>query len=94
MSVRGSRVAGSNRETCVGADNRAAGRTAGLLLGRMAGRQSRDTLLLAVDAFTAHMEVETRHDYLETAATQTGGRAVADSPTVSEEIDQISLSAR
>ena len=29
-------VAGSMRETHVGADNRAAGRTAGLLLGRMA----------------------------------------------------------
>ena len=30
-------VAGSMRETHVGADNRAAGRTAGLLLGRMSG---------------------------------------------------------
>ena len=34
-------VAGSMRETHVGADNRAAGRTAGLLLGRMAVRLGR-----------------------------------------------------
>jgi LacI family transcriptional regulator len=42
-------VAGSMRETHVGADNRAAGRTAGLLLARMAGG-ARDTLLLALRA--------------------------------------------
>src|SRR5450755_3580427 len=40
-------VAGSMRETHVGADSRAAGRTAGLLLGRMASGSARDTLLLA-----------------------------------------------
>jgi ABC-type sugar transport system substrate-binding protein len=43
-------VAGSMRETHVGADNRAAGRTAGLLLGRMAGSGNRDTLLLSSQA--------------------------------------------
>ena len=43
-------VAGSMRETHVGADNRAAGRTAGLLLGRMAGGGNRDTLLLSSQA--------------------------------------------
>ena len=42
-------VAGSMRETFIGADNRAAGRTAGLLLGRMAGG-GRDTLLLSSQA--------------------------------------------
>ena len=36
-------VAGSMRETHVGADNRAAGRTAGLLLGRMCGGRPRAT---------------------------------------------------
>jgi len=43
----------------------------------------------AADTFSAHMEVERRHDFLETAAKQTGGRAVTDSDTVREEIDQI-----
>ena len=39
-------VAGSMRETHVGADNRAAGRTAGLLLGAHGRAAGRDTLLL------------------------------------------------
>jgi LacI family transcriptional regulator len=43
-------VAGSMRETHVGADNRAAGRTAGLLLARMAQTQTRNTLLLSSQA--------------------------------------------
>ncbi|MCC7010153.1 MAG: VWA domain-containing protein [Acidobacteria bacterium] len=43
----------------------------------------------AADTFSAHMQVELRHDFLETAASQTGGRAVASSETVREEIDQI-----
>jgi LacI family transcriptional regulator len=51
-------VAGSMRETCIGADNRAAGRTAGLLLGRMAG--TRDTLLLASQATRLSGEIERR----------------------------------
>ena len=52
-------VAGSMRETHVGADNRAAGRTAGLLLARMAGG-GRDTLLLASQATRLSAEIERR----------------------------------
>lgn len=52
-------VAGSMRETHVGADNRAAGRTAGLLLGRMAA-PGRDTLLLASQATRLSAEIERR----------------------------------
>ncbi len=55
-------VAGSMRETHVGADNRAAGRTAGLLLARMANAQSpgRDTLLLASQATRLSAQIERR----------------------------------
>ena len=53
-------VAGSMRETFIGADNRAAGRTAGLLLGRMAGDSGRDTLLLSSQATRLSAEVERR----------------------------------
>jgi len=53
-------VAGSMRETCVGADNRAAGRTAGLLLGRMAQEGARDTLLLSSQATRLSAEIERR----------------------------------
>lgn len=59
-------VAGSMRETHIGADNRAAGRTAGLLLGRMAGAGggagagARDTLLLASQATRLSGEIERR----------------------------------
>ena len=56
-------VAGSMRETHIGADNRAAGRTAGLLLGRMAGgsgASSRDTLLLSSQATRLSGEIERR----------------------------------
>ena len=52
-------VAGSMRETHVGADNRAAGRTAGLLLARMAAL-GRDTLLLASQATRLSAEIERR----------------------------------
>lgn len=52
-------VAGSMRETCIGADNRAAGRTAGLLLARMAGG-TRDTLLLSSQATRLSAEIERR----------------------------------
>jgi LacI family transcriptional regulator len=52
-------VAGSMRETHVGADNRAAGRTAGLLLARMAA-PGRDTLLLASQATRLSAEIERR----------------------------------
>ena len=55
-------VAGSMRETHVGADNRAAGRTAGLLLARMAchAGAGRDTLLLASQATRLSAEIERR----------------------------------
>jgi LacI family transcriptional regulator len=53
-------VAGSMRETHIGTDNRAAGRTAGLLLGRMAGTASRDTLLLCSQATRLSGEIERR----------------------------------
>ena len=55
-------VAGSMRETHVGADNRAAGRTAGLLLARMAGQAGpgRDTLLLSSQATRLSAEIERR----------------------------------
>jgi LacI family transcriptional regulator len=56
-------VAGSMRETHIGADNRAAGRTAGLLLGRMAagsGAAGRDTLLLSSQATRLSGEIERR----------------------------------
>ena len=53
-------VAGSMRETHLGADSRAAGRTAGLLLGRMASATPRDTLLLASQATRLSAEIERR----------------------------------
>jgi LacI family transcriptional regulator len=53
-------VAGSMRAAFVGADNRAAGRTAGLLLGRMAAGGRRDTLLLASQATRLSAEIERR----------------------------------
>lgn len=61
-------VAGSMREAYVGVDNRAAGRTAGLLLARMAGRApvaaprraACDTLLLLSQATRFSAEIERR----------------------------------
>ena len=53
-------VAGSLRETYIGADNRAAGRTAGLLLARMVQPSARDTLLLASQATRLSAEIERR----------------------------------
>jgi LacI family transcriptional regulator len=53
-------VAGSMRETHIGADNRAAGRTAGLLLGRMTPGGTRDTLLLCSQATRLSGEIERR----------------------------------
>jgi LacI family transcriptional regulator len=53
-------VAGSMRETHIGADNRAAGRTAGLLLGRMVAGSGRDTLLLSSQATRLSGEIERR----------------------------------
>ena len=56
-------VAGSKREACIGVDNRAAGRTAGLLLARMASGgkgRGRDTLLLSSQATRLSAEIERR----------------------------------
>lgn len=53
-------VAGSKREVYIGADNRAAGRTAGLLLGRMAVQPHRNTVLLASQATRLSGEIERR----------------------------------
>jgi LacI family transcriptional regulator len=53
-------VAGSMREAHIGADNRAAGRTAGLLLARMARAGQRDTLLLSSQATRLSAEIERR----------------------------------
>ena len=53
-------VAGSMRETHIGADNRAAGRTAGLLLARGANAAGRDTLLLSSQATRLSAEIERR----------------------------------
>ena len=53
-------VAGSMRETHIGPDNRAAGRTAGLLLARMARSGGRDTLLLSSQATRMSAEIERR----------------------------------
>jgi LacI family transcriptional regulator len=53
-------VAGSMREAHIGADNRAAGRTAGLLLARMASAGQRDTVLLSSQATRLSAEIERR----------------------------------
>ena len=54
-------VAGSMRETHIGADSRAAGRTAGLLLARMAQADAgRDTVLLSSQATRLSAEIERR----------------------------------
>lgn len=53
-------VAGSMRAGYMGADNRAAGRTAGLLLGRMAGNAKKNTLLLSSQATRLTGEIDRR----------------------------------
>lgn len=53
-------VAGSMREVYVGPDNRAAGRTAGLLLARMAGAPAKNTLLLLSHATRLNSEIDRR----------------------------------
>lgn len=58
-------VAGSMREAFVGADNRAAGRTAGLLLARMAQLPQRDTLLLLSQATRMSGEIERRIGFVQ-----------------------------
>jgi LacI family transcriptional regulator len=58
-------VAGSMRETSIGADNRAAGRTAGLLLGRTAVAPGRGTLILSSQATRLSAEIERRIGYAQ-----------------------------
>ena len=53
-------VAGSMREAFIGADNRAAGRTAGLLLAQIAMPPKRDTLLLLSQSTRMSGEIERR----------------------------------
>ena len=53
-------VAGSLRSAYVGADNRAAGRTAGVLLANMAAPPQQDTLLLLSQATRMSGEIERR----------------------------------
>lgn len=53
-------IAGSKREIYIGADNRAAGRTAGLLLGRMACQPGKHRLLLASQSTRLSGEIERR----------------------------------
>ena len=53
-------VAGSMREVYVGMDNRAAGRTAGLLLARMGDMAQHDTLLSLSQATRLSAEIERR----------------------------------
>ncbi|MEY4882266.1 MAG: hypothetical protein RIS34_120 [Pseudomonadota bacterium] len=53
-------VAGSARQLFVGADNRAAGRTAGLLIGNMAGMPNQDTVLLLSQTTRLSAEIERR----------------------------------
>jgi LacI family transcriptional regulator len=58
-------VAGSMREAFIGADNRAAGRTAGLLLARMAVAPGHDTLLLLSQATRMSGEIERRIGFVQ-----------------------------
>jgi LacI family transcriptional regulator len=66
-------VAGSMRETYIGADNRAAGRTAGLLLARMAQEDSRNVLLLASQATRLSAEIERRIGFAQVIEEQFPG---------------------
>lgn len=58
-------VAGSMRATFIGADNRAAGRTAGLLLARMAVAPVHDTLLILSQATRMSGEIERRIGFVQ-----------------------------
>ncbi len=58
-------VAGSARQLFVGADNRAAGRTAGLLLGNMAGTPGKDVMLLLSQSTRLSSEIERRIGFVQ-----------------------------
>jgi LacI family transcriptional regulator len=53
-------IAGSMREVYVGPDNRAAGRTAGVLLANTANAPQRDTLIMLAHPSQMHSEIERR----------------------------------
>jgi LacI family transcriptional regulator len=73
-------VAGSMREAYVGVDNRAAGRTAGLLLARMAGMPQRDTLLLLSQATRLSAEIERRIGFAQVVEERFKGLRVLRAP--------------
>jgi LacI family transcriptional regulator len=73
-------VAGSMRETFIGADNRAAGRTAGLLLGRMTNGEGRDTLLLSSQATRLSAEIERRIGYAQVIEERFAGARMIRTP--------------
>jgi LacI family transcriptional regulator len=73
-------VAGSMREAYVGLDNRAAGRTAGLLLARMAGLPKRDTLLLLSQATRFSAEIERRIGFAQVVEERFAGLRVVRAP--------------
>lgn len=72
-------VAGSMREVYVGADNRAAGRTAGLLLARMSV-VPRDTLLLLSQATRLSAEIERRIGFAQVIEERFGQLQVLRAP--------------
>ena len=72
-------VAGSMREVYVGADNRAAGRTAGLLLARMSA-PPRDTLLLLSQATRMSAEIERRIGFVQVVEERFGQLQIQRSP--------------
>lgn len=74
-------VAGSMREVYVGADNRAAGRTAGLLLARMVGgAPERDKLLLLSPATRLSAEIERRIGFAQVIEERFAGLSVLRAP--------------
>lgn len=73
-------VAGSLREAYIGLDNRAAGRTAGLLLARMAGLPQRDTLLLLSQATRFSAEIERRIGFAQVVEERFAGLRVVRAP--------------
>ena len=80
-------IAGSMRETFIGADNRAAGRTAGLLLGRMAGPAASGKLALAAPATRYSAEIDRQIGFaqvIEERFPQLGVVRIADLPESEE----------
>ena len=73
-------VAGSMREAYVGLDNRAAGRTAGLLLARMACSPQHNTLLLLSQATRFSAEIERRIGFAQVVEERFAGLRMVRSP--------------